>query len=377
MNMTSLSRLSAVVLLTLWNLPGARSMALEAEWMSYPSANRISPRRSGHTAFTAGPSDPCFVFGGYIEKDPDKEGEPCFREVRNDLWNWNDKAQNWEEAITTGDIPGPRLASASAVATDGKAYLFGGWDPETAGTGGSILESVHSLDLASLEWTKLMKDLPDGPTSRHVAVALTQRQEKTKILVHNHRSTDHVWLFDPETGDFTKQVTTGDSPGSLGLHTATMLDDSTLLLFGGAAKNGEMSNKSYILNTKTWKWNKVEIDETSCPSPRAGACLVSCTTNGILFGGAETTETGLNPKGDVWALRLSDVKSGVYKGTWTMLLDDKKDTVDSTIWPEPRNAATLSPIASDDPGTTKFLMTGGWAPFRKTFDDVFVLSIKE
>ena len=353
-----------------WQLLYPRAMALKAEWVSIPSAQKIAPRRSGHTAFSAGPSEPSFVFGGYIEKDP----APFFREVKNDLWKWDNKIRNWQESKASGDIPGPRLVSASAVA-DGKAYLFGGWDPETAGTGGVILESVHSLDLMSLEWKKL-KDLPDGPTSRHIALTLSS---ENKILIHNHRCTDHVWLFDPDTSVFTKQDTTGESPGSLGLHTATMLDENTLLLFGGAAKDGTMSNKSYVLNTKTWDWKRVDLggNDQNCPSPRAGACLVTCAPNGsnkkcgILFGGAETTENGLNPKGDVWALHLSNG----CKGDWELLLDDKKDTEDSSIWPEPRNAATLSPITSNDDRATNFLLTGGWAPFRRTWDDVFVLSI--
>lgn len=351
-------------------------MSLNAEWISIPSADKISPRRSGHTAFSVGPSSPTFVFGGYIEQDAAQEGDPVVREVRNDLWKWDDAIQSWKQVEQSGTIPGPRLATASAVA-NGKAYLFGGWDPQTPGTGGIILDTVHCLDLESMEWSYLM-DLPDGPTSRHVALALTG-EYSNKILIHNHRCTEHVWIFDPQEQQFTKQPTTGDSPGSIGLHTATMLDENTLLVFGGAAKDGVMSNKSYLLNLKTWEWNLVDIGSSDqpCPSPRAGACLCAYTSNtmkcGILFGGAETTETGLNPKGDVWALNIDDSKKN--SGHWELLKDYEESQ--ESEQPEPRNAATLTQISSEDDATKKFLLTGGWAPFRCTWDDVFVLNLKE
>lgn len=338
-------------------------MSLKAEWIQLPNAQRISPRRSGHTAFSAGPTSPAYVFGGYIEEDdPSKEGTPFgpfHREVRNDIWKFEE--DSWEEQKATGDVPGPRLATATAV-VGGNAYLFGGWDPQTRGDGGIILETVHKLNLETMEWSYLV-DMPDGPASRHVALALPNG----KILVHNHRCTDHVWIFDPEKKEFTKQDTPGESPGSVGLHTATVLDDSTVLVWGGATKDGTMSNRSHVLDLKTWTWSQVKFeDNEDCPSPRAGACLCSFSSTAeekiaCLFGGAETTESGLNPKGDVWALHLT----GVSKGHWELLLGEKGED-DSSI-PEPRNAASLTRIVSAE-GASKFILTGGWAPFRQTWD---------
>lgn len=368
--------LSLVLLLFLGHF-SAMSTALKAEWFPIPSTKTIQPRRSGHTAFSTGPSDPTYVFGGYIEKDPTKEEEPYFREVRNDLWKWNNIMQSWEEMKASGDIPGPRLVTASATMS-GKAYIFGGWDPESMGTGGSILDSVHSLDLTSnlLVWKKLAP-LPGGPASRHVALSLPNQ---SKILIHTHRCEDHVWLFDPERGEFTKQKTTGTSPGSVGLHAATMLDGERLVVFGGAVKDGTMTNRSYVLDTKTWEWREVDLGkvDNACPTPRAGSCLVTHISSEdkgncvILFGGAESSENGLNPRGDVWALRVDPE----CQGYWTLLLDDNKS--DSSSRPEPRNAATLSPIApKNDESASNFLLTGGWAPFRRTWDDAFMLRINE
>ena len=93
------------------------------------------------------------------------------------------------------------------------------------------------------------------------------------------------------------------------------------------------------------------------------------TKCGILFGGAERTDYGLNPKGDVWALLLAD--SG-RSGRWELLLNDKEAS-DSSM-PEPRNAASVMPVAAEGK-STQYLLTGGWAPFRQTWDDNFLLQI--
>ena len=349
--------------------------SFEAEWNSLPSVERISPRRSGHVAFTASPSpeDPVYAFGGYIEEEPEREGENFRRKVDNDLWKFCDRSKGWQKVEQSGDVPGPRLVSA-AVAIKDQAFLFGGWDPQTEGTGGIILDSVHQLDLNNMKWKKVA-EFPDGPTSRHVAVALPGTNT---ILIHNHRCLDHVWLFDTESKKFTKQPTSGDGPGSLGLHVATMVDENTMLVFGGAIKDGTMSNKSFLLDTTSWTWTPVQLeDQDKCPSPRAGACICSYSNDkgvakcAVLFGGAEATETGLNPRGDVWLMHVGEDGRGV----WDLVIDDTSDET-SIIRPPPRNAATLNQISYNEK-SAEFLLTGGWAPFRVTRDDVYVLSLKE
>jgi hypothetical protein len=245
-------------------------------------------------------------------------------------------------------------------------YLLGGWDPQSQGTGGIILDTVHKLNMQTGEWTALSTVLPDGPTSRHVALKF----QDSKAFIHNHRCTDHVWILNAETDSFIRQPTTGTAPSSRGLHCATMASDHVAVLFGGAAKEGVMSNEAFLLDTTTWKWTRVELDDAPCPTPRAGASLCCYRDDCVvLFGGAEATETGLNPRGDVWALQFN-ADSG--KGHWELLLPD-----DNNTGPEPRNAATLSPIQPLNDNGKSFLLTGGWAPFRKTWNDCFVLCVSE
>jgi hypothetical protein len=285
--------------------------------------------------------------------------------------------------------------------------LFGGWDPQNVGTGGTILDKVHQLHLSTMEWTTLGSSIPDGPTSRHIALTLPSGNE---ALVHNHRCTDHVLIF--KDGTFRKQPTTGMSPSSRGLHAATILNNSNMILFGGAAQNGQMSNEVFVLNLHKWKWTRIDVDvdqNSPFPTPRAAPCLTSVSDNCvIMFGGAEATEQGLNPRADLWALTFDndnndDVNddetndTGISKASWSLLLDDESG-------PPPRNAATLSEIdpppidmipksthttsrSTDDNDNADtdhdnsfikkyFVLQGGWAPFRKTWSETTLLCVE-
>lgn len=294
------------------------------------------------------------VFGGYVEED---DGEEKNRYVVNDLWEWKDKG--WHAVQQKGTLPGPRLVSAVGLA-GGTPYMLGGWDPETEGTGGAILDTTHKLNSEENEWT-LLDDakLPEGPASRHVCLSLSNDQ----LLFHNHRCTDYVYLFDGK--NFKKQPTTGTAPSSRGLHAATMLCDSHALVFAGAAQGGDMSNECFVLNLETWTWTQLEIEGTDAPTPRASPCLCQFSDHcAIVFGGASVGATGLVPEGDVWALHAD---AEYKRATWQLL---------SSEGPPPRNAATLD-LIGDDNGAKEYLLTGGWAPFVETRNDCFVLKVTD
>jgi hypothetical protein len=336
------------------------STALQAKWVRLDNSERIAPRRSGHVGFGV-PGHKHFVFGGYVEEDSD--GGQMKRYVTNDLWE-SETGHSWKLAKERGTIrPGPRLVAAAAVIRN-KAYLFGGWDPETQGTGGQILDSVNVLDLETLEWKTIKETLPDGPASRHVAVAI-----QDKIVIHNHRCVNHIWIFDPKAESFVCQPTTGKSPSARGLHAAARVGDDKVVLFGGAAQEGTMSNEAFLLDTNTWEWTLFSAnDDKPHPSPRAAPCLVPYSNQCvILYGGAQATETGLRPRGDVWALHLPS-------GEWELLIDDEKDD-DGTTRPPPRNAATMIDMNENDDGHKTYGLIGGWHPFEKTFDDSFALLV--
>lgn len=337
---------------------------------------RIDPPRSGHVAFSAdggsGAALP-FVFGGYCEE---VDGDAVTRFATDELWGWiGGDSGGWKKIDQKGEVPGPRLASAAAV-LGGRPYLFGGWDPQLPGTGGIILDTVHRLDPSTLTWSEISATVPGGPTSRHVALALPGG---TDALVHNHRCTDHVLVFDSSTETFRQQKTTGNAPSSRGLHCAVMCSRNAVV-FGGAAQTGTMSNEAFLLDTESYKWTKLQFGtsvDAPRPSPRASPCFFSISPNcAILFGGAETTESGLNGRADLWALHF-DPKQGIAR--WELLISDDAREKEGAVVPPPRNAASITEIEVQGKDATEgdrtFLLQGGWAPFKITHADSYFLNI--
>ena len=372
-----------------------------AEWIdlqsliSSPPPGQIEPPRSGANTISCGGK--ILSFAGYAEENV---GASLVRYVVNDLWEFLPYQQEnsewgWTQRLATGadeESPGPRLAFAmTALPSSSNAFVLGGWDPQVPGTGGVILDDVSMLNSDSLKWSKptdaeknKLSTIPDGPTSRHVAVALSD----DTICLHNHRCDDHVFLLQTSSDDENKvrwqrQKTSGEAPSSRGLHCAAAIG-TNMCIFGGAAQSGSMSNEAFVLDSTTWKWTKIDGGEKG-PAPRAGACLCALDDNSVLlFGGAMPTEGGLLGLNDVWVLHVDDLKTG--KGRWECLIEHKiVENDSSSAFPPGRNAATLSeidatmlPVGITSAKSDKFyILQGGWAPFRKTYNDLFVLQISK
>eukprot|EP01082_Thalassiosira_pseudonana_P011265 g10297.t1 g10297 contig4:1601080-1601520(-) len=145
-----------------------------------------------------------------------------------------------------------------------------------------------------------------------------------------------------------------------------------------------MSNEAFVLDTIAWKWTKLDCSG-EMPSPRAGACLCSVDEDTVLlFGGAKPGDGGLVGLNDIWTLRV-DTKSG--KASWTCLVHNTSaDGGNGCTSPPGRNAATLTRMNANvlpkefwkrESNDAYFLLQGGWYPFRKTYNDVFVLRVSE
>eukprot|EP00586_Coscinodiscus_wailesii_P012209 CAMPEP_0172500416 /NCGR_PEP_ID=MMETSP1066-20121228/137996_1 /TAXON_ID=671091 /ORGANISM="Coscinodiscus wailesii, Strain CCMP2513" /LENGTH=309 /DNA_ID=CAMNT_0013274633 /DNA_START=100 /DNA_END=1026 /DNA_ORIENTATION=+ len=282
--------------------------SLKTSWITPPKhLKTISPPRSGHVSFRVDDDDALYTFGGYAETIDEKTGD-VRRYVTNDLWRWNSRS-GWEEVVQS-DAPGPRLASAAAVVNN-RPVLFGGWDPQTPGTGGIILDTIHRYDPSRAAWTHFPSTIPQGPTSRHVALSLSCG---TRAVLHNHRCLDHVLLYDDDDETITIRPTSGTAPSPRGLHAAAMsAGNDKMVVFGGAAQDGSMSNEVFVLDIATWTWTAVDCggdgEGRGWPSPRASPCLCAWSEEKfLLFGGAETSSDGggLTPLNDLWCLDLGE-----------------------------------------------------------------------
>ncbi len=364
--------------------------AWTAKWidLGLDVESSINPPRSGHVAF--GLDDKIYLFGGYAEDRDTAERYPT-----NDLWSFQPgDPQKWTlEKQASSAEPQPRLASTAITCQLDKettaGLVLGGWDSKEAGTGGVILKDIQAFTTGgdSGMWNELPVDLEE-PTSRLCALPLLEKESvlSSKVLVHNHRCTDHVMLLDLEASKLTKQPVSGRVPSARGLHCCVQLPGtSKVVLFGGAAQSGTMSNEVFVLDTETWVWEDCDTSggDASSPSPRASPCFVALDDKTcILFGGASIPEEGgLHGCSDTWLLELEESKtmfgSTKTKAKWKQLGEDN-----SAEAPPGRNAATLTPLSSsfgfdetEDEGSQYFLLSGGWYPFRTTYGDNFVLKV--
>ena len=316
------------------------SMALGFQTPAWSTA-AIGPCISGHAA-AVDAEGRILAYGGLT----DGAGSP----TTSELWSYTGKT--WTK-LDTGDGPGRCMYAAAAV-LNGAFYLFGGWDPEAPGTGGSFKDSSWKLDLATLQWTKL-DALPCGPVSRHTACTVGG-----KIIVHNFRSTIVC-----EGTDVFEQPTTGQSPVGFSMCAAATLGEHEMLVFGGSTKVQGMTADTYVLDTRTWEWRKLRPAGDEMPTPRGSACAAAIDPSTCLvFGGA-----GLGGGGYAGGVGLTP-----FDETWTVRVDG-----DAAVWmklridepPKARVAASLSALPSGE-----FVLHGGWTPTTKeTFATSRVLKL--
>lgn len=390
-----LSRISKELVLLFLFVPMVS--AWTAKWINLglDIGSSIDPPRSGHVAF--GLDDKIYVFGGYAEDRDTSERYPT-----NDLWCFGEEKKWTLVKPASKSQPQPRLASIALSCQLDKdttvGLVLGGWDSQQAGTGGEILKDIQAFSSTGEDggsWKELPVDLQE-PTSRLCALPLINESTSlsSKIFIHNHRCIDHVMLLDLETSKLTKQPVSGTCPSARGLHCCVQLPGtSKIVLFGGAAQIGTMSNEVFVLDTETWVWEDCGCGESEkasdgVPSPRASPCFVALDDKScILFGGASRSdEGGLHGCSDTWLLELeesetNDGSSAKTTAKWTQLGEDKS-AQESAQAPPGRNAATLIPFLStpdfdedDKEDSQFFLLSGGWYPFRTTYGDNFVLKV--
>lgn len=183
---------------------------------------------------------------GYVES-PDKS-----RAATNEAWVFEPGAAGGEGSWSLvpykeGPAPGPRIA-AQAVLVGDAVYLIGGWDPSRQGPE-AFLDDVWRLDTRDWSWAEVApasrSPLFGGGVSRHQAVAVGDG----KIVIHTHRTDDHVLMLDTATGALSKAAVRSPNgrPSARGLHSLTRVGGDALLLFGGAPQSGAMVGAPHFL----------------------------------------------------------------------------------------------------------------------------------
>ncbi|OWZ19217.1 Rab9 effector protein [Phytophthora megakarya] len=275
-------------------------------WMTPLNCETIT--RSWHDAVYLSTKNLILVFGG--ERNSDAEGE---LDILSDILVLDTECFLWYPPAIRGTPP-PGKSGHTCTALGDEMVVFGGSGGRNRQT------SVHILDSDEWNW-KAVKVEGKPPTARtyHSAVALgddkivyfggnasSKSFNDVHVLQKAKKSGDVVWSWDhPNVTGLPPQEHTG--------HSATLVSDGKILIFGGWDPQGvdvsaptQVFNDAFLLDTKTWEWQPANFsDEGSVEASRElvghGAVLDG---NGRvhLFGGQNGMENRVN---DICTITLS------------------------------------------------------------------------
>ncbi|KAI3376539.1 hypothetical protein L3Q82_016987, partial [Scortum barcoo] len=187
-----------------------------------------------------------FVLGGVFPR-PNPEPDGC----SDLLYIFDPHLSIWYQPIVTGDTPSPRSGHSACVMQERKIYVFGGWDTPVC------YNDMYMLDLGLMEFSavKTTGKAP-SPRSWHGSAVLSD----TKFLIHGgyngNNALSDTFIFDIDTNSWTEVTFPQLSAPRAGHSIITMETDGhrrlleeeedgdagsvsrTLLVFGGGDNEG-------------------------------------------------------------------------------------------------------------------------------------------
>ncbi|XP_074517968.1 kelch repeat-containing protein [Halichoeres trimaculatus] len=181
-----------------------------------------------------------FVLGGVFPR-PNPEPDGC----SDSLYIFDPNLSIWYEPIVTGDKPSPRSGHSACVMQERKIYVFGGWDTPVC------YNDMFMLDLGLMEFSAVKTSgKAPSPRSWHGSAVLSD----TKFLIHGgyngNNALSDTFIFDTDTNSWTELTLPQLSVPRAGHSMITMETDDrnpnqspgsssrTLLVFGGGDNEG-------------------------------------------------------------------------------------------------------------------------------------------
>ncbi|XP_053199534.1 kelch repeat-containing protein [Scomber japonicus] len=135
-----------------------------------------------------------FVLGGVFPR-PNPQPDGC----SDSLYIFDPHLSIWYEPIVTGDKPSPRSGHSACVMQERKIYVFGGWDTPVC------YNDMYMLDLGLMEFSAVKTSgKAPSPRSWHGSAVLSD----TKFLIHGgyngNNALSDTFIFDTDTNSWTE-----------------------------------------------------------------------------------------------------------------------------------------------------------------------------
>jgi len=161
-----------------------------------------------------------YVFGGV-----------CIKTASSDFYVFDFEKKKWAIVVSQGEGPSPRCGH-SATVHNGKMWIFGGHDNNR-----HPYNDMYAFDFAKSEWEKIEPE--------------NKEEEWPSPRYH---------------------------------HSATLVNNAYLLVFGGAFDKSKYLNEVYVFKFDTKKWELLKTTGV-IPDPRAGHIAVEWNNTLLIFGG--------------------------------------------------------------------------------------------
>ncbi|KAB2009718.1 hypothetical protein ES319_D10G187100v1 [Gossypium barbadense] len=253
--------------------PVINSSGNSENWMVLSVAGETPEPRFNHAATVVG--NKMIVVGG-----ESANGLLDDVQVLNfDTFSWTMASSKLYLSPSNLPLKIPSCKGHSLVSWGKKALLVGGrTDPANDKV------SVWSFDTETECWS-VMEAKGEIPVARsgHIVV----RASSVLILFGGEdakkKKLNDLHMFDLKSLTWLTLQCTGTRPSPRSNHIATLYDDKTLFVFGGASKSRTL-NDLYSLDFETMVWSRIKIRGFH-PSPRAGCCGILCGTKWYIAGG--------------------------------------------------------------------------------------------
>jgi len=211
---------------------------------------------------------------------------------RNDTWEYNYAAQNWEKICsdnTPACAPPKRISPSMAYDNNSKvAVMYGGVDDQ-----GNGLSDTWEYDVSTNTWTN--RTAPISPRGMFAHKLVYDAKDKRVILVGRGVSAMEVWEYNAATHVWANKNAIGgpSQRGSFALGYSYQASHQRVVLFGGA--------EFMTFYDETWEYNYAsnswsQVSPADKPTARTGSSMTynfkQSIEGLILWGGSSwSTET--------------------------------------------------------------------------------------
>eukprot|EP00873_Tetraselmis_striata_P045080 jgi/Tetstr1/465344/TSEL_010030.t1 len=217
-------------------------------WL-FPEAKGAAPPARGGCACAAVGSK--VVFFGGADRATQAYSDIWALETGGGAHEWMRITAETEEGL----IVHPRSGATLTTIGD-KLYLYGGQDIAT----GMCHKEMLVLDTLSWRWSRVELAGGKQPPPRHSHCAGKLADNSILVFggVGEGGHLDDVWVFNTAQAGWTAPSVGAAKPRAREMHSGTMLDATTMLVYGGRDAAGRVLDDAAILDMAACSWRSVE-----------------------------------------------------------------------------------------------------------------------